>query len=85
MRWIRQGSTLLAALLALVVFAPSAGQAAEQKWCAQYGPDGGRNCGFATFEQCQTTVSGVGGFCEQNPFYTGSDKQPAPRRKKRSN
>src|ERR1700730_13717584 len=26
------------------------------------------NCTFATFEQCQATVWGVGGWCRPNPF-----------------
>lgn len=40
-------------------------------WCARYGGDmaGVSNCGFVTWEQCMATVSGVGGFCERNPFY----------------
>ena len=86
MRWIRQRAMALVALAALAVLAPSPSLAAEQKWCAQYGRggDGGRNCGFATIEQCMLTVSGIGGFCEPNQFYTGPDRKPASRRKKRS-
>ncbi len=40
-------------------------------WCARYsdGMGGSSNCGFLTLEQCQATVSGVGGFCEPNLFY----------------
>jgi len=39
-------------------------------WCAQYNTKGGaRNCGFVTWEQCRATVSGVGGYCVENPFY----------------
>jgi len=40
-------------------------------WCAFYTGDGGggTNCGFTTFEQCLTTVSGIGGFCGPNQFY----------------
>ena len=34
-------------------------------WCADYS-SGGTNCGFVTFEQCLATVSGIGGFCDQN-------------------
>src|SRR5262245_59948220 len=32
-------------------------------WCAQYADDGGggTNCGFRTFDQCRSTVSGLGG------------------------
>ncbi len=31
-------------------------------WCAIYGT-GSRNCGFSTFQQCQASVSGIGGSC----------------------
>jgi hypothetical protein len=54
------------------------------RWCAQYGGGrggGGTNCYFMTFGQCQAAVSGVGGFCRPNPFYTGGGDQP--RRKAR--
>lgn len=46
------------------------------RWCAQYsgGWGGGENCGFITWEQCQQTVHGMGGFCVENPFYTGPDR-----------
>ncbi len=63
-------------LLAAAVVATVAGfgsiapaSAAEYPWCAQYGRDGGRNCGFVSFQQCLATVSGIGGTCEQNLFY----------------
>jgi hypothetical protein len=41
-------------------------------WCAYYGGrgGGGTNCGFTTFEQCLATVSGTGGFCNQNTQYS---------------
>jgi hypothetical protein len=54
---------------ALIPAAPAS--AIEYPWCAQYGGrSGGRNCGFVSFQQCQATVSGMGGFCERNLFYT---------------
>jgi hypothetical protein len=34
-------------------------------WCAQYGGAGATNCGFHSFEQCQSAISGNGGFCSQ--------------------
>jgi hypothetical protein len=43
------------------------------KWCAEYGRAGGRNCYFLTLEQCRMTISGIGGSCVPNQFYTGSD------------
>jgi hypothetical protein len=46
------------------------------RWCAHYGlrGGGGANCGFVTLAQCQATVSGIGGFCAQNQFYTGPER-----------
>lgn len=53
------------------------------KWCAAY-RNGGNNCGFTTFEQCQASVSGVGGSCQPNQFYTGPDKTSAQRSPKQA-
>lgn len=50
------------------------------KWCAVYSGNGGQNCGFVTIEQCRATVSGVGGFCSPNQFYTGPEKARSERR-----
>jgi len=44
------------------------------RWCAVYGgggEGGATNCYFVTIEQCRAAVSGMGGFCYHNPFYTG--------------
>ena len=43
---------------------------------------GGTNCGFLTIEQCRATLSGNGGFCEPNQFYTGPETTPAGRKRK---
>jgi hypothetical protein len=53
------------------------------KWCA-VNRNGGNNCGFTTFEQCQASVSGVGGSCQPNQFYTGPDKTSAQRSPKQA-
>ena len=53
------------------------------KWCANY-RNGGNNCGFTTIEQCRATVSGVGGSCGPNQFYTGPDKTSAQRSPKQA-
>jgi hypothetical protein len=37
-----------------------AGEARAGAWCAWYDPYT-YNCGFNTFQQCQATISGVGG------------------------
>jgi uncharacterized protein DUF3551 len=58
-------------LAALAVIATSAfthAAAAQGKyypWCARYDPYS-IVCGFDTRQQCQATVSGVGGYCQQN-------------------
>ena len=75
-------ATAIVTVLTLV--APTAGQAQTYPWCAQYGGmggGGGRNCGFVSYEQCMATVSGIGGFCERNSFYTGPET-PVRRPKK---
>lgn len=41
-------------------------------WCAYLnggGNDGGRECGFATLQQCLAEVRGVGGNCGPSPYY----------------
>jgi uncharacterized protein DUF3551 len=51
-------------------------QAQNYPWCAQYNGDyGGQNCGFSTLQQCQATVSGVGGICLSNPMYPANVAQ----------
>jgi hypothetical protein len=57
-------------LAAAAVMIGSPARAQNYPWCARYGNGfGGSNCGFTTFEQCQATVSGIGGFCQQNDTY----------------
>lgn len=55
----------------------STAQADPYRWCAQYGPaaGGGTNCYFVSLPQCRAAVSGVGGFCRPNPFYTGRNRE----------
>jgi hypothetical protein len=68
--------------IVVITFAPmslsTVGAHADGTWCAHYGsPGGGTNCGFYSFEQCQATVSGIGGFCNRNPFsgYAGTPQR----------
>lgn len=55
---------------ALSIFAAGAAAADPYMWCALYGAYGTTNCGFTTIEQCRATVSGAGGSCTENKFYT---------------
>jgi len=60
------------------------------KWCAEYGGfrgGGGTNCYFVTLQQCRAAISGVGGFCRPNTFYTGpeGDGRSSHRPRRRAN
>ena len=78
------GTIILAALAAAIVLTPAAAKADPYRWCAVYGGEdaGGTNCGFVTLEQCRATISGMGGSCEPNQFYTGPNERPARRARK---
>ena len=77
---------VVATLATVPIFTPSAGAstfkptADPYKWCAVFSGSmaGGPNCGFITREQCLATVSGIGGFCRENLWYTGPEAA-APR------
>jgi Protein of unknown function (DUF3551) len=73
---------LLLFMLGICVGIRGVGSPAEAQnypWCLIYGTDfGGKNCGFITFQQCQDTVSGIGGFCMQNNTYQ-PPQLPGPR------
>ena len=68
MRAILPATTLLIALL----LTGAAAQAAP--WCAHYST-GLNDCGFYSYRQCRTALSGVGGICLQSgfeaPYWTG--------------
>jgi hypothetical protein len=74
--WIVPKATAVGLSVAagLWLFSATAAAADPYPWCAQYGRDGGRNCGFLTLQQCLDTVSGIGGGCEHNLFYTGPER-----------
>jgi hypothetical protein len=76
---------VLAAALTLggMVAFSSGAQADPYKWCAQYGnrTDNGTNCYFMTIQQCRAAISGNGGFCRPNPFYTGRQSNREDRRR----
>ena len=69
----------MAAVLGIVLGAAlsDTAQADPYRWCAEYG--GGRggstNCYFVTLQQCEAAISGNGGFCRHNTFYTGPDRR----------
>jgi hypothetical protein len=59
------------AIALTAVLGATGAQAQNYPWCAQYTGDmgGSMNCGFTSFDQCMTTVRGMGGFCIANNTY----------------
>jgi hypothetical protein len=76
-------TVILMAAIAGALVHSSVQARADGPWCAYYtGKSGGAsNCGFYSYEQCMATVSGVGGVCQPNVFY--SAPRDARRRKPR--
>jgi Protein of unknown function (DUF3551) len=53
-------------------------------WCSRqtYGVTT-TSCYFTSYAQCMTTISGISGWCYQNPAYRGRrDAVPTPRRRR---
>src|SRR5712671_3243657 len=53
-------------------------------WCAIYpgdsnGPGGAMSCYYTSWEQCRTTMSGIGGNCVESPYYH-AQSTPLPHR-----
>ena len=44
--------------------------AQQAPYCAQFSDGTSPNCGFATLQQCDASISGVGGVCNLNPAST---------------
>ena len=80
-RFINKNAYGLPVISLFLIANPAA--ADPYKWCAAY-QNGSNNCGFTTIEQCRASVSGVGGSCAPNQFYTGPDKTSAQRSPKQA-
>jgi hypothetical protein len=64
---------IFAGAFAAVIFAnaPAAAQSAySYPWCARYPARlGATSCYFTSYQQCMTTLSGIGGYCFQSPYF----------------
>lgn len=80
---------LTSGLVAATIIVAGPARAQNYPWCAYYamGDDGGgTNCGFVSYEQCMTTLSGMGGFCMLNNQYRpppGSSQRRARHRQRK--
>ena len=67
-------------MAAIVIVLAVLTQTSNAQWCAEYSGLGGtEQCGFSTFQQCQASVSGIGGFCKpsqyNNPGYASAGRR----------
>jgi hypothetical protein len=77
-------SLAVAIAIPLLLLMEMDGAAAQNyAWCAEAIKGGGRNCGFVSWEQCMATVSGNGGYCEQNSMYRPELERAVPSGKRR--
>ena len=53
------------------------------RYCMIGTPNMGRDCTFATLQQCQTAASAGVGFCQENPAYVANARQITPTPKRR--
>ena len=69
---------ILSALLIVTAVAGGSPVASAQSptsypWCAKTGKDAAAtSCYFTSYRQCMTTISGIGGYCFQSPYYHAS-------------
>lgn len=80
------GAITLGAAATIATFAAPARAEIQYPWCAEYSGDdgsGGTNCGFTTLAQCRATVSGIGGWCYENPSYNAPVTRPKKKTRQR--
>ena len=69
---MRIAITFLFAIVVASAVEPA--KADPYRWCAVYGSYGGggvESCYYLTLDQCRASVSGIGGFCKESPWYDG--------------
>lgn len=78
---MRMLATLAVIVAALSVSHEASAQGTYYRFCARY--DGYTyNCGFTTWQQCQATISGIGGICYENPMPAPFVEQRASHKRK---
>ena len=73
---------LIAAALLGEIQAASAQSPTSYSWCSRYfgrGMGGATSCYYSSKAQCMATVSGIGGYCFQSPYYHAAPGKAARR------
>ncbi len=67
--------TIVMTVFALAVLSMTGtGARADGPWCS-FDIRGGTNCGFYSYAQCMDNLRGIGGYCGENPAYTGPQRR----------
>jgi hypothetical protein len=72
---------LIAAALLGEAQAAAAQSAYSYPWCARYFAHeyaGATSCYFDSYQQCMTTLSGIGGYCIKSPYYRAAPATVPP-------
>jgi hypothetical protein len=66
-------TSLVVAGLAAMTMSAAAQSPTSYPWCARTAKmdSGGTSCYFTSYRQCMTTLSGLGGYCFESPYYHG--------------
>jgi hypothetical protein len=87
---IRSLSMRLPILFIVLIAANTAPAAAQSPtsypWCARpakMDSSSSMSCYFTSYQQCMTTLSGLGGFCVESPYYHGPSAKARPRTSRR--
>jgi hypothetical protein len=74
-------SLLLIAAALLADQTASAQSPSSYPWCARYYKEGfPTSCYFTSYQQCKTTLSGIGGYCYESPYYHAAAARAGRRR-----
>jgi hypothetical protein len=76
----------IAAALLVEMQVASAQSPYSYPWCSQLpaAQSDATTCYFTSYQQCMTTISGIGGYCYQSPYYhAAAASQPPAARSRR--
>jgi hypothetical protein len=76
------GAMLIAAMAAIDT--AEAGARGRAPWCGNLSGHGLDDCNYFTFDQCWTSVRGVGGMCARNPAVVYAPEPRRPRKYRRA-
>jgi Protein of unknown function (DUF3551) len=72
---------LITAVLTADMVPAAAQSPTSYPWCARIPKTDGdaTSCYFTSYRQCMTTLSGIGGYCYQSPYYHAAAAKGRPR------